>query len=839
MRKSMTLLLASAVILLSFMGCDDAVQSSAYEDTPEKIQAWQLDAPSGLEATAGAGYVYLSWKAVDNAEQYAIFRSGENTATQFLAMVDAFDAAVYPSRAFTPGDQAIADGTDPVGGGCTYLDYVNLNNPLEDGTYKYYVMALHDLASEVIPAINGASRAVTDLVRYANSELSAAVTVTLQNVPAKGSILPATQNITLEFFRLDPTYDTYNLSWDINPLASYYKVFLLDDAQTDAYELYDDTDDMYEKLQYVVDNGEILELDTEVAGNVEAELTDFAFNFYNDGVDETILANVTGDYIFTNNFASAVVIGYPYDDYFLPVSYSNSSNRIDTVTIPATITATNDHLDEIIVSWDMVDDADDYQLFRRGEEDSTWTQLTTTMADFTAHIGPIGQPQYYYVDADTSLIAGDGADYLYYYKVRSLIGTEVSRFSNYTQGSIASTDSTITLPATPTGVAATDGEFMDKIELTWTGSDDADQYIIFRSVDGADDYENLTNGPQTFTILEGTENRFLYVDTDVTAGTEGAALLYSYYVIAVNNDFLGDSTNEVLYSAESVADTGYLQPFTDTVDLTTTLAAPTILAENVGGANEISISWNAVDANTATGALAAEGYEVYIKENTVDSVGTTTEYRLIATVVGNDDDTPTNNTITAATGYTATTSMGAGTNPIQITLGNQSGWIVSGSSYDFAVKAYNTSGAEDYYSVLSNEVTNYLQDLATPAIAVTGTAGAVGSGIVDINLRITNEVNGADDTEWILIVSDDNDLTLGSANAIELAMTTANLADALSTDGFDYQATGLATTPTDYWVGVYALDLDLDDDTATTLENDGTGQESYSTAPTTGQISTQ
>ncbi len=91
-------------------------------------------------------------------------------------------------------------------------------------------------------------------------------------------------------------------------------------------------------------------------------------------------------------------------------------------------------------------------------------------------------------------------------------------------------------PAVPTGISATDGDYRDKVAITWTESEGAVTYKILKSIDTEDD----------FRVIEDDVTGKSYDDRTISMSR-----YYYYKVVAVNEG--GES-------GESEADLGYTNP---------------------------------------------------------------------------------------------------------------------------------------------------------------------------------------------------------------------------------------------------------------------------------------
>ncbi|MCE9618561.1 MAG: hypothetical protein K8R92_01465 [Planctomycetes bacterium] len=158
----------------------------------------------------------------------------------------------------------------------------------------------------------------------------------------------------------------------------------------------------------------------------------------------------------------------------------------------------------------------------------------------------------------------------------------------------------------PTGVAATDGNFTDHVEITWNAAADAVGYQIFRSG---------TSGP-----IGATTSALTFSDT-----TGGIGTTYSYWVKSVSQ--AGAGSNPVIPSSSSLVNSGYRK-----------VAAPTGVVASDGLGSKVTVTWT-----TVPGAV---GYYIY------RTSGVTTA--LAGTVTGNAVGTYDDVTATFGTLFTYT-----------------------------------------------------------------------------------------------------------------------------------------------------------------------------------------
>jgi hypothetical protein len=122
---------------------------------------------------------------------------------------------------------------------------------------------------------------------------------------------------------------------------------------------------------------------------------------------------------------------------------------------PINVQATDgDHTDKIVISWDAVTGTDYYKVFRWDAKLSKWVKIGQT-TDLTFD--------------DT----GGRAAKVYKYRVKACNATGCSRSSAIDTGYIGKL-------STPTNVQATDGDYTDKIVISWNAVSGADYYRVLR-----------------------------------------------------------------------------------------------------------------------------------------------------------------------------------------------------------------------------------------------------------------------------------------------------------------------------------------------------------------------
>ena len=190
---------------------------------------------------------------------------------------------------------------------------------------------------------------------------------------------------------------------------------------------------------------------------------------------------------------------------------------------------------KIKLSWNQVDGAESYRVYRSTTintgykllKETTGTSLTNTSAE-------AGKQYYYYVIA----VNEDGVE-----SAKSEVVTRVCDLPR---------------PVLKASNVASTG----KIKLTWDAIDDAKSYKVYRSTDGG----------KTYTLLKNTTGTSL-TNTSVEAGTK-----YYYKVYAV-------------HESNSSANSAY----STVVNRTCDLPRPVVVATNVSSTGKIRLTWAKID----------------------------------------------------------------------------------------------------------------------------------------------------------------------------------------------------------------------------------------------------
>lgn len=761
MKMSRGLLAAIAIIVALVASCSDSVPYVL----SDKDAAYTLAAPRNLKAVEDAGFVYLTWDAVDGADRYAIYRlTTGQSAFKKIGTVDAED----PSLIYEGTSRAMT-----VGGGNTFLDYVNLDNEFVAGTYQYKVQAQRDVGTEVNTDSND--------IRYADGPQSSAISVTIASVPAKGTILPAVTDLTVS------TYPGLRIQWTANLRAAYYHVLRYDMSNQGTelafYNALAQTDEMARSVAlWNARTDLVIYNDTE--------------NIYDTAIE--LDSGLTGSYF--------AVVAVPRDAYYARISYVAVQDLPEEIFgVPSNLETIDVHETEIILEFDAVAGAETYEVWRSTTGVGDWVQLETLANEFELVTSDVSRIRYH--DDDVALEAGIGIANTYSYKVRAVAGTgetaQYSTFSNIATGNITTIEGVADFGEI-VDLTATYSQFTNKIELTWSKVDGAEEYIIYRSVDGGDTYNVFYESAPVVTY-EADETKCFHEDGDVEAGTDvdgvDGTILYYYKVIAVDTNWgsnLADPEGQIVYSVFSNEAQGRVSPNGTETTITDSLAAPSILYNNQGGAPSISIQWTAVNADVATGALEATGYEVYY--STVNG----SEYTLLCTTSTTAVATKVNASDTVS--MIATGSLDTGYD-LGVTI--TSALFAKGVPYYFMVKSVNTD--ENMVSVQSNSTVNWLDGLPSAAYTRTWT-NPTATNPGSLTIRLSDAVVSANPLGYMIYIvyPDTPGVTTDPAVLADrydsITVSPAILTALLSDEGYEYTGIAQNDLPNGiYKVSIYAI----------------------------------
>ncbi|MBU4428582.1 MAG: M4 family metallopeptidase, partial [Verrucomicrobia bacterium] len=134
-----------------------------------------------------------------------------------------------------------------------------------------------------------------------------------------------------------------------------------------------------------------------------------------------------------------------------------------TLLLPLVVYASSGtYADRVEVSWNPKADATEYELWRAQGIYDTGVAILLTVTTATSY-------------TDTSVIPG--ITYYYWVKARTPSGT--TDFNYYASGWRS-------WLSVPSGVAASDGSYLDKIQVTWTAAGNASSYTVYRNTTSVD-----------------------------------------------------------------------------------------------------------------------------------------------------------------------------------------------------------------------------------------------------------------------------------------------------------------------------------------------------------------
>lgn len=317
-------------------------------------------------------------------------------------------------------------------------------------------------------------------------------------------------------------------------------------------------------------NGYIVSRSTNSASATAAQIGLAATNYYN---DTSASPNIKYYYWITAT-----------NDWTVSSFSSNNwgiyLSTLTAPSAPANVKASDGiYTNKISITWDTVTNAASYEVWRNTANDSATS----------SHLGATEELTY----DDTTAVA----DTTYYFWAKAVNAAGTSSFSAAASGKRAST---LTVPATPQNIQASQGAYTNQVALAWDQVSGAASYKIYRST--------LNESNSAAWLADATTEA--YLDTAVTVGT-----VYYYWITAVNG--AGASAYSSVasgYAAESL-----VAP-----------SAPSNLSASKGTySDRVRLTWDAVSN--------AAAYEVY--RNTVNDSATATKLDPDATVAPFDDAT--------------------------------------------------------------------------------------------------------------------------------------------------------------------------------------------------------
>ena len=218
-----------------------------------------------------------------------------------------------------------------------------------------------------------------------------------------------------------------------------------------------------------------------------------------------------------------------------------------------------------MLTWNAVEGATSYKVYRAAKEDGTYGLLGSTSATSYTNTG---------AKAGTT----------YWYKVKAVNAAGESAYSNIVSGKVKSVTPKPAAPVVKIGNSAASGKPM----LTWNAVSGATSYKVYRA----------TSQNGTYSLL-GTVTATSYTNTGAKAGTT-----YWYKVKAVNS--AGESAYSNIVSGQAKA-------------VTPKPSAPVVKIGNSAASGKPMLTWNAV-----SGATSYKVYRATSQNGTYSLLGTVT-----------------------------------------------------------------------------------------------------------------------------------------------------------------------------------------------------------------------
>lgn len=245
------------------------------------------------------------------------------------------------------------------------------------------------------------------------------------------------------------------------------------------------------------------------------------YNVYRTTADSgiyTVVASVTNPYYSDENVSTGTTYYYkvqaadsrgtgPYSSVVAGTALLGSS----ALAIPTNVVATSLNSSQLLLTWNSVNNATYYNVYRSTSYSGTYTNVATVTI-----------PYY----TDSSLSPG----MTYYYKVQSVNSTGSSAYSNIAYAITGSSTSSL---STPSNVIATTLS-SNQIYLTWNSVSNASYYYVYRS----------TSSSGTYTAVASVTTPY-YADKSLLSGTR------YYYQIQAGNSSTTGSKSSIVYATTS------------------------------------------------------------------------------------------------------------------------------------------------------------------------------------------------------------------------------------------------------------------------------------------------
>jgi len=224
---------------------------------------------------------------------------------------------------------------------------------------------------------------------------------------------------------------------------------------------------------------------------------------------------------------------------------------------PVNVVASKSKIGEILIEWKEVPQCDYYRVFRSDNKNGGFSEIVSniTSTNYTDTSVPVRDKKYFYCIQAISNNDGEGD------------------LSDVADG-IALED----IPLPPVTVNATDGIYGNKVDITWSASDKASMYAIYRAID--EDGDLQSDDASQYVRIASNVTALLYEDTNVTVDQ-----LYRYKVAAISSGGEGEKSSSAPGKSKSGA------PIQT--------PAPQNLRATDGDYDIITITWDEVASATA------------------------------------------------------------------------------------------------------------------------------------------------------------------------------------------------------------------------------------------------
>ncbi|MFC2095299.1 fibronectin type III domain-containing protein [Candidatus Bipolaricaulota bacterium] len=439
------------------------------------------ETPTGINASDGGGcnYVAITWGSVAGATEYELYRS-----TSFGS---GYSSLGTIATTYWEDSSAVA--------GTTYYYKIRAINDCGESSLSRHDSGYRDTSPDMPTGVNASDGTYSDKVRITWSEVSGAVSYDIRRATSSGGPYAVFVN------DVGPT--TYDDMTAVAGTTYYYKVLAKNACGSSGLSDHDAgtrscpipgvpagvsaTDGTYcdkVRITWSAVSGATsydIRRATSLGGPYAVFVNDVGPTTYD---DVTAVSGTTYYYkVLAKNACGSS-----------DLSNHNSGYRDTSPDMPTGVNATDGTICGYVnVTWDAVSGATEYSVYRATSAGGPYSLLGTHSLTYWQN---------------SSAVPGT----TYYYKVTAHNGCGESNQSGYDSGY------RIAPPETPTGVAATDGDHMDKVQVTWDAVDGAETYQVHRATSSGGSYTQI-----------GTTTSTSYNDTSAVAGTT------YYYKIAGYN----------------------------------------------------------------------------------------------------------------------------------------------------------------------------------------------------------------------------------------------------------------------------------------------------------------